>query len=609
MWAAASFGLAAISVATKLPKDWVPLDEGAIALSARMAAAGYLPHLDFAYPYSGALALWNGVGALLSGPSLLVPRWQLFAAFLAWLPSVWWLARRYASPPLAAAVVVIASWWSVPVYPAAMPTYYVLFLTTWSLVALARWADGGSRGWVALAGVCAGVAIAIKQTGLYTLVGAGLGVLAMAQARGACATAANPDGTGGTTPRRDPVVGALLIAGLCVPLLIVWRRGLLAGDAAMLALPLAIVLVVLAVRGGAAGAGRAARYETFMAWSLLLAGAGAVLAIFVGFYAVRGGAAALFEGAILGGLDTARTVDRPFPSLALMATLAIPTALLAWAAGLPRSLPMRHLAAAAAALAACGAAARYLYAYRSVWYAAELSAPIAIAAVAWQTRGFVAADGGVALAVAAAAALLSLNSFPFAAPNYFAYSAPLALLAAVAAVALARRSERPHGPFAGPLLRSALPVFLLLAFGGWFHRIGSVYSLEYGAARWDNSHLLTGPGGGLRVSAADSAAYARLDELVAAHGGSNAFAAGPELSALYVLAGTTRLVPQPFLLVPDRHADSTVMARQLDTAAVRAVAINDAPIFLPTIEPGARAWLAVRYPYSERVGDVEFRWR
>ncbi|HVZ50284.1 MAG TPA: glycosyltransferase family 39 protein [Gemmatimonadaceae bacterium] len=605
-WAATACGIAVVTVATKLPHDWVPFDEGTIALSARMVAAGYLPHRDFAYPYTGALAWWNAAGVRAFGPSMLVPRWQLFALFLAWLPAVWSLTRRFAPPALAAASMALAAWWSVLVYPAAMPTTVVLFLTTWSLVALARWADDERPRWLVLAGVCAGTAITVKQTGLYTLVGAGLGVLAIAQAR-----AAEPGGEApGARGPIDAVVTALLGAGMLVPAVIVWRRGVLGGEL-LLALPLMGVMGALGARGRTPGAGRALRRTVVASWGALLAGAAVPVVALVAWFAANGALGALYDGAVVGGERTAATIARAMPPVLPMIALAMPVAAAVWMAGWPRTAPRRMAAATVGALVICVAAMEYVPAYRAVWYAAQVMACAAVCGVAWQSRRAAVPYGhrGVPLAIACATALLGLNALPYAAPNYFAYAAPLAVLSGIAWWSVARDGVAAAGRPASPWLRSPLPVLLFLAFGGWFHRIGSVHTVGDGSIWWDDAHRLVGPAGGVRVTAADSATYARLRELVAAHGGPDAFAAGPELSALYLLSGTTRVVRQPFLLVPDAHADSTAMAQLLDTTATRAVAINLAPTFLPVPGPGVRAWLAARYPFAERVGDIDFRWR
>jgi len=203
--------------------------------------------------------------------------------------------------------------------------------------------------------------------------------------------------------------------------------------------------------------------------------------------------------------------------------------------------------------------------------------------------------------VAAAAVLPAINQVPYGAPNYFAYVAPLGFLTALAALAATNPTTD----------RRAVVVVLvvLTAFGGWFHRIGSVHSVGFGPVWWDDAHPLPGAHGKLLVTANDSAEYGRLMQLVADHGGAERFVAGPELGALYALTGTRRVVAQPYLLTDDPAGDSSAVAAVVDPSTITAVALNDAPRFLPPISTSARAWIEARYPNAERVGRVEFRWR
>jgi hypothetical protein len=544
-----------------LTHGWVTLDEGAIGLSARMTAAGYMPHRDFAYPYTGALAAWNALGVEWFGPSMMVARWQMFVAFLAWLPAVWMLTRQVATPTAAAATVVLAAWWSLLVYPAAMPTWYLLFCSTWSLVALAHWARTGGRRWLLGAGALAGGTICVKQTGVYVLVATGLAVLAIEQARG--------EQRRGMTA---VVVRVLLGVAALVPALIVVRRGVLSGDAWVLALPVLAVLVGLGVRA------TRTPVAIWRDWGTVLAGAAIPMAGLIGWYAYHGAATDLWRGAVLGGAQTAATIDRPLPDALRMLGLALPVIAVAIAIDRIGAATTRAVVAIAAAIATCVFAMQWVPAYHAVWYAAQLAMAGAVVTTALAhargSRSWLTASAG------AFAALMALNAFPYAAPNYFAYAAPLGVLV-VAMLAAARPRA--------PLFACALA----LVFGGWFHRIGGVGTV----------------GEGLRVPAADSARYARLGSLIDAHGGPEAFIAGPEMPELYVLAGTKRLVAQPYLLTTGRRPGAGELEVAIDTSRVRAVVLNDSPKFLPALGAEALAWLRDRYPNAERVDGFEFRWR
>lgn len=69
------------------------------------------------------------------------------------------------------------------------------------------------------------------------------------------------------------------------------------------------------------------------------------------------------------------------------------------------------------------------------------------------------------------------------------------------------------------------------------------------------------------------------------------------------------VIAQPYPLTDDPSGDATAVAAAIDTATVRAVVLNGAPRFLPTVSAGAQGWIEARYPNVERVGSVDFCWR
>ena len=90
--------------------------------------------------------------------------------FLAFAGVYFALARRLVRPIWAYAATLFAVVWSVPVYPAPLPSWYGLFLATFALYAMVRFVESGNRGWLVAAGVCTGVSIAVKIVGVYLAV-------------------------------------------------------------------------------------------------------------------------------------------------------------------------------------------------------------------------------------------------------------------------------------------------------------------------------------------------------------------------------------------------------------------------------------------------------
>lgn len=590
-YAAGAWLIGMISIASMVANGWVPLDEGTTLLAARWVEGGALPHRDFAYPYTGGLTLMHALAVRVAGDSMLAPRFTLLVALAVWLPAIWFLARRFVGPPVAALAVIACAWWSVLVYPAAMPTWYVLFCATWATVALAGWHDTARLRWVLLAGLAAGFAVTFKQTGLATLVGAGFGVLAIHQQRHAAASDV------AKTASKDVLTLSLLAVAMIVPLAIVMRRGIGSGEALTIALPLAVVILALGQGAWTTPASGLATRRLLAAWGALVAGAVIPVGGLVAWFGSHGALDSLITANTAGMIRTATTIEQAMTPWPAMLAYGLPAVLIigvwAYACNRVRSPTAAFAVGGILAIVVLLAAAKFTASYRGVWFAAQLVLPLASVVIARR----VATADPIPLVVVAAAALLAINQVPFGAPNYFAYVAPLGYVAAVSvSSALPRRA-----------VLSVL--FALVAFGGWFHRIGSVHTVGFGPIWWDDAHALPGPHGQLRVTTGDSATYDRLTALVAAHGGAERFIAGPELGALYALAGTQRVVAQPYLLTDDPQGDSTAIAAVVDTATVRAIAINGAPRFLPRVSAGAQAWIEARYPNVERVGSVDFRWR
>jgi 4-amino-4-deoxy-L-arabinose transferase-like glycosyltransferase len=154
-----------------LDRGWVPHDEGMLAESAVRVLRGELPHRDFDEIYTGGLSYLHALAFQHLGMRLVSLRYVSYAAFAAWIPLVYYLASRFVGPLGAGAVTLTAVVWSYPNYPAAMPSWYNLFLATASLAALFRHLDTSRPRWLALAGFLAGLSILVKVVGLY-LVGA-----------------------------------------------------------------------------------------------------------------------------------------------------------------------------------------------------------------------------------------------------------------------------------------------------------------------------------------------------------------------------------------------------------------------------------------------------
>src|SRR5688572_14071585 len=163
-WLAATWLLAVGYFAFRFDARWYPWDEGTLSQSAWRVLGGELPHRDFDEMYTGLLSYLHAGAMAVFGESMRATRFTLLVGVAAWVPAVWLLARRFATPSVASVAAFAAVTLGPAVYPVAMPTWFVLFLATWGVWFLLR----GGR-WLALAGLCAGLATLFKIVGLYVL--------------------------------------------------------------------------------------------------------------------------------------------------------------------------------------------------------------------------------------------------------------------------------------------------------------------------------------------------------------------------------------------------------------------------------------------------------
>ena len=119
-----------------LKRGWVPADEGFLGQSAERVLHGELPHRDYSEGYTGGLTYLNAAAFRLFGTNLASMRYMLFLFFVIWVPAFHYAARRFVSAPVAGAVTVLAAAWSIPNYPAALPSWYNLFFATFGLAAV-----------------------------------------------------------------------------------------------------------------------------------------------------------------------------------------------------------------------------------------------------------------------------------------------------------------------------------------------------------------------------------------------------------------------------------------------------------------------------------------
>jgi hypothetical protein len=205
-------------------------------------------------------------------------------------------------------------------------------------------------------------------------------------------------------------------------------------------------------------------------------------------------------------------------------------------------------------------------------------------------------------AVLCVATTCTLVQFPFAAPVYFCYVAPLVLFAICAVVA----ASRPLPPGF-----SALGLAFYLAFAAFLLQPSAIYSW------WNRYHpvampdRLDGPrGGGLYVTAIHGAENRALVRLVTAHAkpGSYIFAA-PDCPQVYFMTATRNPTRALFDFFEVRDGYDVGILHMIDSLHIPIVVLNDSAQFSRRIGGPLADSLARRFPQSAPAGRFTVRWR
>lgn len=604
IWLGGVLLISALYLGLYLTRGWYPHDEGANGQTAERVLQGEVPHLDFDEPYTGLLTYVHALAFELGGFRLPVLRIPLYLATLLWLAAFFRIGIRFVSAASAAALTVLALAWSVPNYPASMPSWYNLFCATFGVLALLKWDETGARRWLFLAGLAGGVSFLIKFSGLFYAAGALLFLLYATRER-----RAGPEGEGSEAPRPRRAAAALISTGLLVFVAALWRaispyywpRTVL-----HFVLPGALLAGALVAREWVPAADSDLRRLRSLFGALLpyLAGIALPVAIFFGAFGIMGALSDLLHGVFVAPFRRLAFANmRPPPPLWILAS--IPLLLVLW----PRvhSDPPRWrrvaLGVALVLTVVLWLASVNRFAHRAIWESIRslipLTSGVAAAvigfpqfAVSWtgrNRRGFVL--------LAAVTATASLIQFPYSSPIYFLYTAPLLLLTLVALIQGIGRTPRQLASIA----LAFYGVFaLLLATPGAVVRLALQYEPEHATVP------LELPRGGLHVLPGDAALYGAMIPELQLRAGAGAIWAGPDAPEIYFLGGFRNRTRSLFDFLA---GEGTELLAMLDREGVRAIAVNWQPAFSPRLSPALTDVLRARFPEAVGMGHFELRWR
>ena len=588
----------ALYVVPLLRTGWIPSDEGTLAQSALRVYQGQLPHRDFAEIYTGGLSFIHAAAFRIFGVNLFSFRIAVFCFFLAWLPAVYFIARRFVAPFWAGVVTFTAVSWSYPNYVGAMPSWYNLFFATFGAAALLRFIETRTRRWLFLAGVCGGASLLIKIVGLYYIAAVLLFLLFVEQ--GHRETAA-----GGSSRLYRATCSLLLTMFVALVAWMVWPQ-LRDGEVYHFVLPSAACAALLIWRNRRLSSGNGSISSVSRAAALcrlvlpFAMGVAAVLAVYLIPYAASGSAASLVRG--VGGSAASRMVGlagklhAPGIVADLYGVVPLVVILAALYIGWMRHRAVAWIVAAGlAGVVVCAAVPAHL---QDTWLMAGTLTPLivllgAATILRAEKEGIGTLSQERIMLLISLAAVCSLVQYPFPWVTYFCYIAPLTLLAVVASVS-ARRN-----PPGKPVLAVVLGFFLAFGLFGMVRK--HMYDPDLDVQSLQPLSLPRS--GGLRVQIAHPG-YEELIPFLQAHSPNGLLYAGNDCPELYFLSGLKNPTRD------DTGAPVEDVLAALHSGKLELVALNDRSFFAGSSEsPQLLAEVRRELPNTATIGRFSVYWR
>lgn len=589
-----------------LRAGWIPIDDGPVAQSAERMLHGELPHRDFDELYTGGLAFVNAAGFRVFGTNLWSLRLVLFGAILTWLPALFYVASRFVRPVAAASVAFLAVGWSVPNYPAAMASWYNLFLATMGIAALLRWLEAPRARWLFTAGLLGGLSILVKIIGLYYVAGVLLFLVYHVQASSEKGMSDEEYAARGYTPSIYALFVSLALLLFVGALLVLVRSHLHVSEFIQFVLPSALVALLLIRNEWRAPGGESGVRAMMLLRDVgpFVLGVVIPLTLLAAVYARAGAIGDLLRGVFIAPQRRLGSVAVHAPAWWTMLSLVPFATFVALAHHKRGVLTRREVVLTAIALLLLLRATEGNGAlYRTVWFAARTLLPalsiVGVTVLARGGRREASLLDRQTMLLLAVACLCSLAQYPYTTSLYFCYVAPLVVLLLLA-------MHRHMG-----MLRQTAPLLLLAFFTGFavlrtnatrIASIGAWYQRPPPLAR------LTMNRGGVDVPQSDARNYGALVTKLRAHARGAYTWASPDAPEVYFLSGLqnpTRTLFEVFDVHPSSPAQ---LMRTLDSRDVTAVVLGT-PSFSPPIGPVMYALLSARFPHSEYVGNFQLRWR
>ncbi|MEP6729418.1 MAG: hypothetical protein ABJE10_02215 [bacterium] len=601
----ALLALSAVYVSLHLDRGWYLVDDGALAHPAERVLQGELPHRDFDDVYTGGLAYLNAAAFRLFGTTLWSMRLVLFAVFLTWVPAVFYIASRFAGLLAAASMTLLCVAWSIPNYPAPMPSWYNLFLATFGVAALFRYLECRRRRWVVIAGVVGGFSVLVKVVGLYYVAGVLLFLIFQAHADAQARDGVRTRGVAYATFVSAALL--LFVGALCVLV----RHQLFGAEVVHFVVPGTLIAGLL-VRNEwrvCSGTSRTRFLELARLLAPFIAGVALPVAIFLVPYARSHALAALFNGVFILPMRRLTGVSAHMRPLLTLLTLALPASVIAFGAVTTRrALRGRSVALLAVALALLVVAtSSSAFLYRLVWDSARglLPALVVIGVVVLSRHRTADAESSLlrsrTMLLLSVAALCSVVQFPFSAAIYFCYVAPLV---ALAALALFR--------YAPPMPATVSATLLAFYLSFAVFRINT--SAQFGMGRFYLPAAsipfaaMTESRAGIEVPRVTSKEYQAVTYLLQTHARGGYTWASPDTPEMYFLTGLRNPTRSLYGIFDDSTEHTARILHALHVRGVTAIVENKEP-FSPRLAPDLVRELELRYPHAAEIGPYLVRWQ
>jgi len=564
-----------------------------------------LPHRDYTEIYTGGLAYLHALSFRYLGENFASPRFVLFAVFLVWIPAFFWVASRLVSEWVAAGITLLAVAWSLPNYSAAVPSWYNLFFATFGLAALLCYMERRSARWLLVAGLCGGLSILAKIAGLYYVAASLLFFIFSEQEE-----ASKAEGS----VRRSLAYTFFLVLSLFLFLAgvaaLIRPRASLETDLDFVIPAAVLTMLMLSREAHCMRPTSYQRLKTLIRMSLPF-GMGVLIPvlIFLTPYLRSNAVHALLNGLFVLPYRRVQGVYADPPEIATIVPALCVISILVlgmWLHGRMRWL--LSLTVGVLVLYFLISSGKNMENYRVPWHAAFWLIPFLALASAFLLRQSTAVKDPLMnsahqqqlFLVIAVVSLCGLVQYPFSAPIYFCYVAPLVILGAVAVL-------RTLPSIPKPLLGTLFAGFLLFAVfrmtPPFLNAMGFYYQPDPETQKLDLPRA-----GNLRVDLQSADTYKRLIPLIQQHAGNGEIYAAPDCAQIYFLAGYKNPMRASFQLFEEGTGAGEQVLKLIDSRDTRVVVLNTRPDFAQPLL-ALYAPLKERFPKEELIGNFVVRWR